>query len=493
MKNGKIEKSGNAVKEISIDPGKENYQKERIRHWDKVSSHKGKSRRPGAYYHKLLQRYYRFPIPPGLRILELGCGHGDLLAFLRPSMGVGIDFSGEMIRKAVSKYPELSFIVADAHDIPLKGKFDVIILSDLANDVWDVQYLFEHMGELTHPRTRIVLNFFNNLWRLPLSAAKRVKLGADVLEQNWLSPHDVYNLLELSGYEVIQRRIAVLFPVYIPLLSGLLNRFAVHFPLFNLLALVNLVTARPEPAEEKEKRPPSVSVIIPACNEAGNIESIFRRVPDLGRETELIFVEGHSTDNTYEVIEQTKNYFSQRKSTLYRQQGRGKGDAVRLGFEKAGGDILMILDADLTVSPEDLTRFYQILVSGKGEFINGVRLVYPLENEAMRFFNIMGNKFFSMAFTWLLGQPIKDTLCGTKVLWRKDYSAISGNRSYFGEFDPFGDFDLLFGAAKLNLKISEIPIRYRSRSYGQTNINRWRHGLLLFRMVLFAARRIKFI
>ena len=185
--------------------------------------------------------------------------------------------------------------------------------------------------------------------------------------------------------------------------------------------------------------------------------------------------------------------FADRRCKLFRQTGTGKGDAVRLGFEKANGDILMILDADMTVPPEDLSRFYNAIIGGRGEFINGVRLVYPLEDQAMRFLNIIGNKFFSLAFSWILGQPIKDSLCGTKVIWKRDYEMIAKNRGYFGNFDPFGDFDLLFGAAKLNYKIVEMPIRYRSRTYGDTNIDRWRHGWMLLKMVLFAAKRIKFI
>jgi glycosyltransferase involved in cell wall biosynthesis len=240
-------------------------------------------------------------------------------------------------------------------------------------------------------------------------------------------------------------------------------------------------------------KPPRVSVIIPTRNEAGNIEKIFERIPEIGREAELIFVEGHSNDQTFEILQNAIATRLEKRCQLFRQTGEGKGDAVRLGFEKASGDVLMILDADMTVPPEDLTRFYKAIVDGRGEFVNGVRLVYPLENQSMRLFNIMGNKFFSLAFSWLLGQPIKDTLCGTKVLWRSHYEQIEANRHYFGDFDPFGDFDLLFGAAKLNLKIAEMPIRYRAREYGSTNINRWRHGWVLLRMVLFAARRIKFI
>ena len=234
-------------------------------------------------------------------------------------------------------------------------------------------------------------------------------------------------------------------------------------------------------------------MVIAARNEAGNVKAIFERVPKMGSRTEIVFVEGHSRDNTYETIADEIPLHPSTPSLLFRQPGIGKADAIRLGFEKATGDILMILDADLTVPPEDLPRFYDAIVSGKGEFINGVRLVYPMEKEAMRTLNFIGNKLFSMTFSWLLGQPIKDTLCGTKVMWAKDYAEIAANRSYFGDFDPFGDFDLIFGAAKLNRKIIDLPIRYRDRTYGTTNISRWKHGLLLLRMVAFAARRIKFV
>lgn len=249
--------------------------------------------------------------------------------------------------------------------------------------------------------------------------------------------------------------------------------------------------ARPENACIETQ--PTVSVVVPARNEAGNIPSIFNRLPGMGSGTELVFVEGHSKDDTAATIEREIVKHEDWSCKFLQQTGEGKADAVRLGFKNATGDILMILDADLTVPPEDLPRFYQALVSGKGEFINGVRLIYPMERQAMRFANLLGNKFFSLAFSWLIGQPIKDTLCGTKVFWRTDYEKIAANRSYFGDFDPFGDFDLIFGAAKLSLKITDLPIRYRERTYGTTNIQRWKHGWLLLKMVWFAAIRLKFI
>jgi glycosyltransferase involved in cell wall biosynthesis len=283
--------------------------------------------------------------------------------------------------------------------------------------------------------------------------------------------------------------------VYVPLLSGLANRALVKLWPFSLAALTNFVIARPASlaARTTFAEQPLVSVIVPARNEAGNIESIFARVPEMGQGTELVFVEGHSEDDTYQAIERAIAKHPKRRARLLKQEGRGKGDAVRLGFANAGGEILMILDADLTVPPEDLPRFYDALVSRRGEFVNGVRLVYPMEHQAMRFLNLLGNKFFSIVFSWLVGQPIKDTLCGTKALWKRDYDLIAANRAYFGDFDPFGDFDLLFGSTKLNLKIVDLPIRYRERTYGATNINRWQHGWLIARMVVFAARRIKFV
>jgi glycosyltransferase involved in cell wall biosynthesis len=244
---------------------------------------------------------------------------------------------------------------------------------------------------------------------------------------------------------------------------------------------------------QRRRQPALVSVIVAARNEAGNIPAIFDRVPEMGRGTELIFVEGGSKDDTYGAIEREMAARGRPLTRLFRQPGKGKGDAVRMGFANAAGELLMILDADLTVPPEDLPRFYEAWLSGKGDFINGVRLVYPMEERAMRFFNLLGNKFFSMAFSFLLGQNLKDTLCGTKVLGREDYATIAANRAYFGDFDPFGDFDLIFGAARYNRKIVDLPIRYRERTYGETNIQRWRHGWLLLRMVALGLRRLKFV
>jgi SAM-dependent methyltransferase len=473
--------------------GFKEYQETRRAHWDRLVQTKAYQKGWGHYYHRQLMKIYRFLIPPGKRVLELGCAEGDLLAELNPSEGLGVDFSPEMISLAANRHPKLTFLEGDVHELDLGETFDVIICSDLLNDLWDVQKVFEKALVHSHSRTRIIINSYSRLWELPLSLASRLGLSRQRLNQNWLTAEDIQNLLTLADLELIRHWEEIIWPLPIPIIAALSNRFLAKLWPFRYLALTNFFLVRPGAPRTPAPPKPTVSVVVPARNEAGNIPAIFSRIPEMGGLTELVLIEGHSTDDTYAVMEREAARHPERRCTLLRQPGTGKGDAVRTAFDQALGDILMILDADLTVTPEDLPRFYEALVSGKGEFINGVRLVYPLEDRAMRFFNFLGNKLFSLAFSWLLGQPVKDTLCGTKVIWKKDYETLAANRSYFGNFDPFGDFDLLFGAAKLGLKIIDLPIRYRQRVYGTTNIQRWKHGWLLLRMVGFAAGKIKFI
>jgi SAM-dependent methyltransferase len=471
----------------------QDYRRQRIEHWDGVARSTESHRGASGYYHRRLGEIYRQIVAPGQRVLEVGCGRGDLLAFVEPRFGVGIDFSHAALLQARRRHPRLHFLQADAHALPIDTAFDVIILSDLINDLWDVQAVLEIIRPLCTARTRIVMNFFSKLWELPLRLARKLRLAAPVLEQNWLANEDVSNLLLLAGFEPIRRWHEIIWPVRTWGIDAMMNRFIARLWPIDLLALTNVLVARARPNSQSAEASPLVSVIIPARNESGNIPAIFDRTPEMGAGTELIFVEGGSRDDTYAAIERAIAAHPNRKATLLRQTGRGKGDAVRLGFAHSTGQILMILDADLTVPPEDLPRFYRALLDHRGEMINGVRLVYPMEKRSMRFLNLLGNKFFGLAFSWLLGQPLRDTLCGTKALWRSDYETIARNRSYFGEFDPFGDFDLLFGAARLNLKILDVPIRYRERVYGETNIHRFRHGSLLLRMVVFAAGRLKFV
>ncbi len=461
---------------------------------DKIAPKREKYIKQSRNYYTNLVRFFRFNIPENSCVLEIGSGTGFLLNAVKPSHGVGIDISPAMIEIAKNKYPHLAFYQQDAENLELTEKFDYIIISDTLGYLEDIQKVFNKISHICTPETRIIINYHSFLWEPFLSLAQKLNLKMPHKRLNWLNRSDVVNLLTLEGYDVIKTGKRYLMPIYIPLVSWFLNKYIAYLPLFNSMCLTGYIIARlPQnlPSDNKEY---SVSVIIPARNESGNIEDAVKRVPDMGKHTEIIFVEGGSSDDTLDTIKKVCDQYASVRDVKYLiQTGKGKGDAVRLGFEHATGDILMILDADLTVPPEDLPKFYNAIATGKGEYINGTRLVYPMEDEAMRTLNIMGNKFFSIMFSWLLSQRIKDTLCGTKVLTAANYKKLIANRSYFGDFDPFGDFDLIFGSAKLNLKLIEVPIRYRARIYGDTNISRFSHGWLLLKMVFYAMNKIKFV
>jgi len=459
---------------------------------------------PGAprsrrYFHEYLARVLRARIPAGQRVLDVGCGAGDLLAALQPGRGVGVDLSGTAIAAARQAHPDaaLTFHQGDGADPALLkglgGPFDVVLMVNVVTNLADVQGAFESVASVCHERTRLFVYSYSRLWQPALRAAEMAGLKARPPAEAWLPPEEVRNMLELADYEVIRRDYQVVMPLYVPLLSDLVNRYLGHLPVVELLSLMYGLVARPSPYRFPARPQPTVSVVIPCRNEAGHIEPLVQRLPELAPGSEFLFVEGGSKDDTEAVIRKTIAAHPERRMRLLKQTGRGKGDAVRLGFAEARGDVLAILDSDMGVAPEDLDRFVDALARGKGEFLNGSRLVYPMEGRAMRFLNLIANKMFALLFSWVLGQQVRDTLCGTKVLYRADYEQIAANRAYFGDFDPFGDFDLLFGAARLNLKIVDLPIRYHERTYGETNISRFSHGLLLLAMSLFAARKLKFL
>ncbi|WP_026629003.1 bifunctional class I SAM-dependent methyltransferase/glycosyltransferase family 2 protein [Dyadobacter alkalitolerans] len=449
--------------------------------------------RKNAYYHRTLVKHLKFIVPEGSSVLEIGCGTGYLLEQLRPARGVGIDISDEMIRFARIHRPGNTYLEMGAEHLSLNETFDYVIISDAIGGFRDVQMVFEAIHKAFTPQTRLVITSTNFIWRPLLNLAEKLGLKMPQKRQNWLDISDIISLLNLSDFDLISYDKKMIFPKYIPFVSNFLNRYVANLPIINSLGLITCLVARSKRVLVKPAGEMSVSVIIPARNEKGNIEALMQRTPEMGRHTELIFIEGNSTDQTWPEIERLGAHYSGFRDIKWAQQtGKGKGDAVRKGYSMASGDILMILDADMTVAPEELPKFFNAIASGKGEYINGSRLVYPMEKEAMRFLNLLGNKFFSLAFSWLLGQNLKDTLCGTKVISKENYLKLAVNRSYFGDFDPFGDFDLIFGAAKLNLKFVEIPIRYRARTYGETNISRFKHGWLLLRMTAFAVKKIKF-
>ncbi len=463
------------------------------------------ARRPGAegvtssppklpfwkrYYRGLIARYLKFYLPPDARVLILGEDAARLAHAFKAketTILLGTDEEAALWRESLS--PATTILVG-RDPVDLDGEYDVIVLSNVIGFWSDIQVSLERLRPLCNASTRLMITHYSALWGPVLRVGEWIGLKRKQPVASWLAPEDIENLLEISGFDVVRKNFKILMPIYIPIVAEFYNYILANLPFFWRLSLLEIVSARlaPEHLERKER---SVTILIPTHNEKGNILPALQRIPEFGTHQEIIFVDGHSPDGTMEEIERQIEAHPELDIKAYTQDGKGKGDAVRKGYGLATGDILMILDADLTVPPEDLPKFYEALVSGKGEFINGTRLVYPMEKEAMRFLNTLGNKFFSRAFTYLLEQRFKDTLCGTKVMTRENYLKLAANRSYFGDFDPFGDFDLLFGSAKLNLKIVEVPIRYRARTYGDTSISRFRHGVILLRMCFFAFRKIK--
>jgi len=464
-------------------------------HFESIATNYMHYRKRFSYYGKDIINYFNFFTTETDTILEIGCGCGETISSLKGKEKTGIDFSQKMIEVAKTNYTEVDFFVMDAENISLEKKYDVIIFNNIIGYLDNIQDVFYSIKKNCHEHTRIIISYYNHWWEPILNFGETIGYKKKSPQQNWLDAKDISNLLYLSGFETYRSNKRLLLPINIPILSWFFNKYLAKLPIFKSLCLNQFLFARPFSTitEQAISEKYSVSICIPARNESGNIENAILRLPKFSKHQEIIFIEGNSSDDTWQKIQEIQEkYKDTHDIKIGQQDGKGKGDAVRKGYAMATCDILMILDADLTMPPEELPKFYNAISTGKGEFINGSRLVYPMDKEAMRFLNTLGNKFFSWVFSWLLEQPIKDSLCGTKVMFREDYLKLIENRKFFGDFDPFGDFDLLFGAYKLNLKIIDLPIRYRERTYGDTNISRFTNGFMLLRMCWFAAGKIKF-
>ncbi len=495
-----------------LDDADANEFKRQVReHYDRLANRRDGWYRRNRRYHDYIERALRQLVPAGQTVLELGCGTGNLLDALRPAAGYGIDLSPAMVEIGRRKYPRFALGVADAEQLEGDRRFDVVIASDLIGELLDITAMLERVQAVSSAETRLILTFHNPALEGLLRLGQRTGLTMPPARQNWIGPNDLIDLLELSDFTVEQRHTGLALPALVPGLEAAADALPATTPLLGYLNAVNMVVARP-----RRPRPPiwplSCSVIVPCRNEVGNIESAVTRIPAMGSHTEIVFVDGASSDGTAARIEEMRRRFAGIKDIRLIHQvdtvriadapldaadaptamlRLGKGDAVRKGFDAASGDVLMILDADLTVPPEDLPHFFNAVAGGKAEFANGNRLLYPMEERAMKFINYLGNKLFSGLFTWMLGQRIRDTLCGTKALRRQAYERIRAGRAEFGDFDPFGDFDLLFGAARLGLRIIDVPVRYRRRRSGVTKVRVLRHGVMLLAMSMVALRAFK--
>ena len=462
--------------------------------YNSIATKRKKWLKRNRYFHRTLLKYYKTVIPENSTVLELGCATGNLIGNLSPSYGIGIDISNEMIKIAKENYPEIKFSCQNIEELSLNKKFDYIIISGTLGTVENIQLLLRKVLLYATSDTRIIIDLYNPLWSPIIRIGEKIGLKMPEITKNWLSIEDIENFLYISGYQVVKRKFLLFFPKNIFVFSLILNRLIGKFPILRRFSLSQIVIARPYlPPENSDEL--TCSVVITCRDEEGNIEGLVTRIPQMGKHTEIIFVEGHSKDNTVGKIKEIMKKYPEKDIKLLKQKGIGQGDAFRFGFDKAKGDLVIWLEADLTTPPEEAYQFWDIFITGKGEYLNGSRFIYKMKKSAMPLFNFLGNRFFGILFTILLKQRFTDTLCGFKAISKKNYLKIRKQIDYFGDFDPFGDFELIFGAIKNNLKVADIPVHYQPRAYGESKaygssfFSFAKHGFLLIRMSWIAFKK----
>jgi hypothetical protein len=462
--------------------------------YNSIAGSRKKYYKRNRYYHRNVLKYYRMCIPANSDVLELGCATGDLIGNLHTSKGVGIDISDAMVNIARQKYPDVEFVCENAENYTTDRVFDYIILSGIAGSIENIQELLEKAQKWSTTDTRIFIDFYNPLWNPLIKIGEKTGLKMPENTRNWLSIDDLENFLYISGYQVIKRKYLMFFPKFIPVISYILNKFIGNLPFLRRLSLNHIVVARPSrPLDNPETK--KCSVVITCRDEEGNIEGLVTRMPKMGNNTEIIFVEGHSRDNTVTKIKEVIAKYPEKDIKMLKQKGIGQGDAFRYGFDEALGDFVIWLEADLTTPPEEAIHFWNAYLNNQGEYVNGSRFIYKMEKSAMPLLNFLGNRFFGILFTTLLKQRFTDTLCGFKAISKKNYIKIRKQIDFFGDFDPFGDFELIFGAIKNNLKVAEIPVHYQprqygeSKAYGQSFFSFMKHAWLLIRMSYIAFRK----
>ncbi len=427
-----------------------------------------------THFYDLLKCFLRKNVAKNASVLEIGCRTGDMLASVAPKRGVGVDISPEMIKVAQDKYPQFDFHSSSGESFDTDEKFDYILILNVLGYSKDVSSLLENVHKFCHARTKVIVTTINPWWDFILSFAEKMKIKMPSAPHNFIEKNNLTKIIDSLDFSISYSGFLGLCPTEIPIISFLANTIGVKTLGINKLSFVQYLSLRPLPDNEVDLGL-GCSVVIPCFNEEGNIEEAVRRIPQMGKGTEIIVVNDGSTDRTAEIVRSIQGEIPGLKLIDY-HPNRGKGEAVKAGFDAATEEAMMILDADMTVPPEELPRFFKLLNQGSCGFVNGTRLIYPMQDNAMKKMNLLGNKVFGMVMSYLTGQHLTDTLCGTKALYKKDYKRIKMGA------DKWGDFDLLFGAAKNGDKILEVPIHYMSRVAGESKMKTLSHGIHLMKV-----------
>lgn len=431
-------------------------------------------------------RWLRAIVPAHASVIDLGCGIGSVLSRLPNQEKVGVDLSPAMIDIARQRDVTSTYVTDNVEELTARGTYDYVLLLDTIHYLSDVGSALRSIrNQLCHERTRIVITHYNFLWAPVFLLGQFLGWKTKFPEQNWLSRSAILNLLHIEGFEAVQVGERVICPLSIPFVEPLCNRILASLPILRALCLVRVIVARPVWPERHEY---TVTVLSAVRNEKGNIQRIVESMPAMGRSTELLFVEGHSTDGTWEEIQRVlASYSGVLRIRALKQDGVGKANALHSGAAASSGEMIVVYDGDYTVDPQELPQLYEVLADGRCEFVNASRLVYPMQQGAMRLLNLFGNALFSMMFSWLFQQKLVDTLSPVKAFFRRDYRRMDTR------FDPFGDFDFFLGAARQQLLMREVPVHYLSRVYGTTKLRPFHHGWILLRLWWRGAKMLRWV
>jgi len=450
--------------------------------FNRIAENYERYQKKNFYYHCLIENVYLSSIPSKSTIIDFGCGTGKLLARLNPSKACAIDFSSNMISVAKrSLGNNVKFVCSDFALFSPQEKYDYAIISNTLEYVSDINSLLSKAYDSLNEDGKIIITSVNPVWKLILRVGNKLHIKTPDLEKNFLTNKDVVNFLEVAGFEIIAEGLTGAVPVYIPFISPFLNFLIRELPLLRQFGSIQCVIAK----KRRLSREYACSVIVPCFNEAGNITTIIQKIPKIGKWTELIFVDDGSQDSTADQVDSSLRDDIKIRCISYKPN-RGKLYAITAGFHNAKGDILFILDADLAIIPEELRKFYKVMAEGYADFVNGTRFIYPMEGKAMRLLNYFGNKIFCLVVSWIIDQRVSDTLCGSKALFRKDFLHISMGH------DPWGDYDLIFGVAKLKLKMREVAVHYQERKYGKSKMKPLKHTNALLKACFWGLKNIKF-
>lgn len=383
----------------------------------------------------------------------------------------------------IEKSHNLDFLNVDTNEDLNKilinnTKYDCIVLSDMFEVNDDILGLLKLLKKNLNNDGTILLTSITPIWDGVLSILEMLNLKNKSKKRSYIHLNKLSAVLDTINFQITGKRTRQYFPFKLFYFGNIINNFLEIILYFFNFGIRSYFTIK-EIEDTAEKDVLSKTIIVPAKNEEGNLNELINRIPYLGNNVEVIISCGISNDNTLGMAKSLKsdNFIIK----VIEQTSKGKANAVWEACEQSSNDLIAILDADLSVDPEELSSFFELIETKKCDFVNGTRLIYSMEKGSMRFINNFGNRLFQYVVSKIIRLPLTDSLCGTKVFKKNLYEKIKKWQSVVKIKDPFGDFDLLFAAAYSSQKIVEYPIHYRARKYGTTQIRRFKDGFKLIK------------